>query len=213
MEFTQLLQIVGDEPVFETGLLLAGRVDPADVRRQLSRWCAAGRLIQLRRGLYMLAPPFQKVKPHPFVIANAMVRGSYVSCQSALAHYGNIPEVVPAVTSVGAARPSRRRTPLGDFLFHHLKPALMHGYRRLALGGGQHAFVATPAKALLDLIHLQPGGDTAEYLAELRLQELERLDLAEVQRLADRSGRPKLKRAARRLAAWAGELSEEYETV
>ncbi|MFH1314516.1 MAG: type IV toxin-antitoxin system AbiEi family antitoxin domain-containing protein, partial [Candidatus Eisenbacteria bacterium] len=78
MEFLELIEIVGDEPVFETGLLLAGEVDPADVRRQLSRWTKAGRLYQLRRGLYALAPPFQKVKPHPFLIANRMVRASYV---------------------------------------------------------------------------------------------------------------------------------------
>jgi len=44
MEFTRLIEIVGDESVFETGLLLAGEVDPNDVRRQLSRWVKAGRL-------------------------------------------------------------------------------------------------------------------------------------------------------------------------
>ncbi|MGQ9767067.1 MAG: type IV toxin-antitoxin system AbiEi family antitoxin domain-containing protein, partial [Anaerolineae bacterium] len=104
MEFSRLLTIIGEEPLFETGLLLAGEVDPNDVRRQLSRWVKAGRLYQLRRGLYALAPPFQKVKPHPFVVANRMARGSYVSLQAALAHYGLIPEAVPAVTSVTTAR-------------------------------------------------------------------------------------------------------------
>ena len=82
MKFDRLLEIVSKEPVFETGLLLAGDVAPADVRRQLSRWTASGRLYQLRRGLYALAPLYQKVKPHPFLIANRMVRGSYVSLQS-----------------------------------------------------------------------------------------------------------------------------------
>ena len=62
MEFTYLLEIVGDEPVFGTALLLAGDVDADDVRRQLSRWVSAGRLYQLRRGLYALAPPFQRAK-------------------------------------------------------------------------------------------------------------------------------------------------------
>ncbi|NJL27260.1 MAG: type IV toxin-antitoxin system AbiEi family antitoxin domain-containing protein, partial [Thermoanaerobaculia bacterium] len=38
-------------------------------RRQISRWVEAGRLYQLRRGLYALAPPFQKTKPHPFLVA------------------------------------------------------------------------------------------------------------------------------------------------
>ena len=83
MEFAQLLEIVGDEPVFNTGLLLAGDVNPTDVARQVSRWTKAGLLYQLRRGVYALAPPHQKVKPHPFLVANRMVRGSYVSLQSA----------------------------------------------------------------------------------------------------------------------------------
>ncbi len=39
----RLIEIVGDEPVFETGLLLAGDVDRANVRRQLSRWTSVKR--------------------------------------------------------------------------------------------------------------------------------------------------------------------------
>jgi predicted transcriptional regulator of viral defense system len=125
MEFARLIEIVGHEPIFETGLLLAGEVNPANVHRQLSRWTKAGRLYQLRRGLYALAPLFQKVKPHPFVVANRMVRGSYVSCQSALAHYGLIPEQVPVVTSVTTGRPARWETPLGVYEFHHIKTDLL----------------------------------------------------------------------------------------
>ena len=196
MEFAELVEIVGDEPVFETGLLLAGDVNPADVRRQLSRWTQAGRLYQLRRGLYALAPPFQKVKPHPFLVANRLVRGSYVSCQSALAYYGLIPEYMPVTTSVttGARRPWD--TPLGSYEFRHIQIKLLHGYRLIEVGGGQRAFVATPEKALLDLVYLQPGGDAPDYLRELRLQNLDRLNLAELDRLAERIGSPKLQRAA-----------------
>ena len=43
MRFDDLLAVGADEPVFETGLLLAGDRDPGDIRRQLSRWVAAGR--------------------------------------------------------------------------------------------------------------------------------------------------------------------------
>ncbi|MCI0690832.1 hypothetical protein L0337_02375 [candidate division KSB1 bacterium] len=213
MEFTNLVKIAGDEPAFETGLLLAGEVDPADVRRQLSRWTNAGRLYQLRRGLYALAPPFQKVKPHPFVIANFMVRGSYVSCQSVLAHYGLIPEYVPVITSVTAGRPARWETPLGNFEFRHLKINLLRGYRLIDVGEGQKAFVATAEKALLDLIHLQPEADSPAYLRELRLQNLERLNLNELRRLAVFSGKPKLQRAAEFVAELATAEVQEYETL
>jgi len=213
MDFANLVKLVGDEPAFETALLLAGEVDARDVRRQLSRWSKTGRLYQLRRGLYTLAPPFQKVKPHPFVLANRMARGSYISCQSALAHYGLIPEYVPVIVSVTTARPGRWETPLGIFEFHHIKTDWLRGYRLIELGGGQKASVASPEKALLDLIHLHPGGDSPQYLRELRPQNLERLDLDELQRLAELASRPKLKRAANFIVELARTDALEYEAL
>jgi len=210
MEFNELLEIVGDEPVFETGLLLAGSVDHVDVRRQLSRWVKAGRVFQLRRGLYALAPPFQRVKPHPFLIANRMVRGSYVSVQSALAHYSLIPESVPVVTSVTTGRSGRWDTPLGAFEFRHIKTELFRGYRLLDLGLGQKAYVATPEKALLDLIYLEPGGDSPDYLRELRLQHLHQVNVGELRKQAALMDSPKLMRAAEFVADLTRAEVEEY---
>jgi hypothetical protein len=66
MNFTNLLNAIDGEPLFETGLLLVGAVNPNDVRRQLSRWTAAGKVYQLRRGLYALLPPTRKRGPTPF---------------------------------------------------------------------------------------------------------------------------------------------------
>ena len=204
MQFASLLAAVGDEPLFETGFLLAGDVDPADVRRQLSRWVASGQIVQLRRGLYALAPPHRKTEPHPFLAANRLVRGSYVSLQSALAHHGLIPEHVPVVTSVTTGRPQHRENPFGSFEYHHCSPARLTGYRVEKLGGGQEALVATPAKALGDLIRLVPGADSVAYLSELRLTNLEKLGPVEL--LGPTVGdQPKLRRAFRLLAALSAE--------
>ena len=100
MEFERLLELVGDEPVFETALLLAGNVNPDSVRLQLTRWTNSGRVYQLRRSLYAVAPPYQKVKPNPFLIANRMQRASYVSGHSALSFSGLIPDIVPTTFSI-----------------------------------------------------------------------------------------------------------------
>jgi predicted transcriptional regulator of viral defense system len=213
MDFGRLLELVGDAPVFESALLMAGDVEPAQVYLQLSRWTTAGRVYQLRRGLYALAPPFQKVKPHPFVIANRMVRASYVSCQSALAHYGMIPEYVPTTVSVTTARPTRWETPLGVYEFHHIKPSLLRGYRLTGLGGGQQAFIAKPEKALLDWIYLQPGSDSPAYIRELRLQNLENLDLNELHRQAEYFSIPKIKRAEGFIAEVVRAEIQEYESL
>lgn len=213
MEFERLLEIVGDEPVFETGLLLAGDVNPANVRRQLSRWVKAGRLFQLRRGLYVLAPPFQKVRPHTFLLANRLKPSSYVSLQSALAFYSLIPEAVPLTTSVTTARPARWQTALGSYLFRHITHELFFGYGRAEVSPDQWAFVAWPEKALLDLVYLQPGGDSPHYLQELRLQNLERLDLDRLQQVAVKASKPKLQRAAQAIVELARAEATEYEEL
>lgn len=205
MDFRKLVATVGDEPVFETGLLLAGGSDPNSVRRQLSRWTRDGRTVQLRRGLYALAPPWRRREPHLFLAANRIVPGSYVSGLSALAFAHAIPEYVPETTSVGPGRPHIRQSALGRFSFRHLKPQLRFGYRNLDLGNDQYALVATPEKALLDLIYLQPGGDDTAYLVELRV-EYELLCLQTLTALAARTTSPKLVRAARRICALARQL-------
>jgi predicted transcriptional regulator of viral defense system len=210
MDFAELLAIVDDEPVFESGLLLACDGNPNNIRRQLSRWVRAGRIYQLRRGVYSLAPPYQKVKPHPFVVANRMVPASYVSCQSALAHYNLIPEYVPVVISVTTVRPARWTTPLGTYIYRHVRPGLFSGYRQLSFGPAQVAFVARPEKALLDLLYLTPQSDRPAYLSELRLQNLFELHLEELHRLAGLFNRPKMYRAVDVIERLAQEEREEF---
>ena len=202
MQFHELLDIVEDEPVFETGFLVAGRSREPGLPAQLSRWCGSGKLLRIRRGLFALAPPYRKVIPHPFLVADRLVPGSYVSGLSALAFANAIPEFVPEVTSCGPGRPHIRETPLGRYSFRYLKPALRSGYRLVDLGGDQMAFVASPEKALLDLVHLQPGGDDPAWIDGLRLN-IEALSTDRIEGMAVLTERPKLIRAAlyvRRLA-------------
>ena len=213
MEFNALLRLIGDAPAFESSFLMAGNVRPENIRLQLTRWTKAGKLYQLRRGLYCIAPPYQKAKPHPFVLANLIQPASYVSVQSALAHYGLIPDTVHATVSVTAGRPERRETPLGIFEFRHIRPEYLHGYRMADLSGNERALVAMPEKALLDLVYLQPEGDSPNYLNELRLQNLEILDLDELHRQAELFHSPKLRRAVGIIARLAQNGTKEYEPL
>jgi predicted transcriptional regulator of viral defense system len=212
MEFDSLLKLVGSDPDFASSLLLAGNVTPQQVRLQLSRWVNSKRILQLRRGLYAVAPPYQKTPLHPFQVANHLQRASYVSLQSALAYYELIPDTVNTTVSVSTGRPEHLETPLGGFEFRHVKPGLLFGYQMVDLGG-QSALVATPEKALLDLIYLQPGGESEAYLQELRLQNLERLDLNRLKQYAGMFGTPKLHTAAERISQLAQHESVIYEEL
>jgi hypothetical protein len=90
---------------------------------------------------------------------------------------------------------------------------LFYGIEYRLLVNDEYAYVATPEKALLDLVHFRPQGDSREYIESLRLQNLEILDIERLHRLAERAGKPKLKRAASVIEAIARREAEEYEPL
>jgi predicted transcriptional regulator of viral defense system len=197
MNWKELLTIARDNPVFPSSLLLAGRGSAGAVRRQLDRWVKSGRLLQLRRGVYAVAPPYRTEAPHPFLAANHLRKPSYVSLQSALSHYGMIPEFVPVTTSVTTGRPEELETSLGRFLFRHVKKLAFFGYTPKEISRGQPVFLASPEKALLDLFYLTPGSDSLAYLEELRFEPNDRFDWHVLHMHAERIGSQKLKRAVK----------------
>lgn len=197
MKWHDLLVKVANEPVFTAGFLSSGTTRLADVRLQLSRWTRAGKLIQLRRGVYTLADPYRKIQPEPFLLANALKPASYVSLQSALAYHGMIPEYVPVVTSVTTGRPEEVETQLGRFLYRHVKTSWFFGCRRVELASGQAAFVAQPEKALLDLAYLTPDAASEDYWQQLRLQNLQSLNMEQIGDWAGQEGGRKLKQVVR----------------
>lgn len=198
-------------PLFESGLLYAGADSPQHVQRQLADWTRAGKVIQLRRGLYTLADPYQSEKPHSYIIANHLVQGSYVSLQMALSHYDLIPEHVAVVTSVTTGRPGKWQNPYGTFSFQHIQPALFFGFQYRQVTHAQWAYVATAEKALLDLIYLTPHGERADYIQALRLQNLDQLDVERLAGYVMQAQKAKLHRALPHIMAEIEREQMDYE--
>ncbi len=123
-----------------------------------------------------------------------------------------IPEYLPVTTSVTTGRPYHWETTLGIFDFRHIQVDFFDGYRLVDLGKRQQAFIARPEKALLDLIYLEPRGETLDYVVELRLSNLDQLDWQLLKHLANRIEKPKLLRAIAALQKLAG-VEEEYESL
>ena len=169
MKFDELIACIPSHGVFRTGHLLAGQASPASVGRQLDRWCKSGRVLQLRRGVYAVNATYVKQAPHPFLVASLLRRASYVSLQSALSHYGMIPEYVPTTTSITTGRPERFDTPLGRFEFRHTAKQRFNGFHEIEIAPGQPILIASPEKALVDLLYLTAGSDAEAWLRELRV--------------------------------------------
>jgi predicted transcriptional regulator of viral defense system len=66
----------------------------------VNRAMKAGELIRLRRGLYMLADKYRSQPCHPYMLAQVLVPGGYVSLESALSFHGWIPEAVYTTASI-----------------------------------------------------------------------------------------------------------------
>lgn len=122
----------------------------------VKRAMQAGALVKIRRGQYVLADKYRKHPVHPYQLAQAIVVGSYISMESALAFHGWIPEAVFTVVSVIPMRKSNEldHPKFGRFSFHPLavhKLAFLVGVERRTVGN-QSMLVAKPLRALLDLV-------------------------------------------------------------
>jgi hypothetical protein len=125
-------------------------------RKQLVfRAAAAGDIVRLKPGLFVLRREYRKSELHPFAIAAMLHAPSHVSLESALAHHGLIPEAVQQVSSVTADRNRSFRTPNGLYSFCRV-PARdpRAGVEAVRLGRRDWAFIASPLRALADLIYL-----------------------------------------------------------
>lgn len=213
MRYAQLLDIVGEEAVFETPLLTAGKVSPYQAQRRLTDWSKSGKVKPLRRGLYVLPRSVRTVEPHPFVIANRLVAGSYVSLEMALSYYSLIPEHVAVITSVTTGRPGKWQNEFGRFYYRHIHPRYFFGMEYRLITNNQYAYVAYPEKALLDFIYLRKSGDSADFIQSLRLQNLDQLDLDRLWQFTHRFNRPKLYRAVTIVVQLVETEAIEYEVL
>ena len=178
MRYIELVEKIG-----RTGLIRPRDIPffgkPSTIRPQLSKWKQQGKLIELRKGFYIL---LSRIKPAPplFYLANALLFPSYVSLQSALSYYGFIPEAVFAITSVSTRRTRKFSTPLGTFIYRKIKQELFWGYSKVNFGEF-NALVAVPEKALLDTVYI-----THENLDSLRLQNLEDLNKEKLEKMLEK---------------------------
>ena len=158
MDFNQFRKNYSGYPFIKAQEVLASVPKVTQpMRNQLTRWKKNGLLIQLRRGIYILNENDRKVFPSRFFFANQIMWPSYVSLESALGHYGLIPEAVKDVTSVTSKKTVRFKNKTGEFIYQHIKSEAFRGYRSFKDEAGLDVFIAEPEKAVVDFFYLNLG--------------------------------------------------------
>lgn len=117
----------------------------------------AGEIIRLRRNLFVVNPEETGLPLSSGLIANHLLAPSYVSMQTALRYYGLIPEAVYAIQSMTFKAVKEFNTPVGNYCYYHIsRETYPIGITQIKEGNSVY-IMATPEKALCDLIANQPG--------------------------------------------------------
>lgn len=112
-----------------------------------------GVLIHVKRGVYLVGPPYGKGACDPFEIAETLYGPSYISFESALSFHGWIPEAVYVTTSACAKRSKMIETGMGNFRYSHT-PASHFFMNVERHANGESAFLmAEPWKAIGDMLY------------------------------------------------------------
>lgn len=141
-------------PYFETKelRLVLGAEFTSTTLVNLKNWVNKGHLIMLRRGLYVMSELRDKVDAMAF--ATKLYAPSYVSLETALSHYGIIPEAVFTTTSVTTRKTKSFSTPLGTYSYQKIKREAFGGFETV-LREGASFNLAAPEKAVVDFLYLK----------------------------------------------------------
>ncbi len=127
---------------------------------------AAGLIEPIKKGLYIAGRSIGSQRPESALIANHILGPSYVSMESALSHYGLIPEKVFAVTSMTTKASRKFATQIGLYTYTYLPlPYFAFGLSIVTFSKDQKAMMATAEKALCDKIVATSGINLRSQLA------------------------------------------------
>lgn len=170
-------QLLGDESA------AAGTIQTG-----LYRWMKAGKIIQLKKGVYMTRRFFEIHRADadfaPMVSA-ILIPQSYLSLEYILQRNGVLTEVTYPVSAVTLKQTRVFENQLGTFTYRNIKADLYQGFT-ISNYQGIPIAQASPVKALFDFLYLRPwrggrrgtGYDLAEEL-RLNLEDFTEKDQTE----------------------------------
>lgn len=140
-------------------------------------------IIRLKRGLYVLNPKHSHKTLSNELIANHIYSPSYVSLSSALRYYGLIPEAVYTTQSMTIKHSRNFQTPIGNYNYKSIAKEVFPIGVRSVIKDGYAFLIASPEKALCDLIACSPKVNLRYFKdVETYLQEDIRLNMEEFYR-------------------------------
>ena len=138
-------------------------IENATIDTYISRFLTRNDIIQLKNGLYTTADFFNKNRgdiSYSFYLANILRTPSYVSSWTALQYYNLTTESIHTITSITPKVTRTYKTRAGTFAYQSAQKELFADFSLVkgepsAPTGKFDFFIASPAKALFDLLYFK----------------------------------------------------------
>jgi predicted transcriptional regulator of viral defense system len=134
------------------------QIPVATIRTALYRWMKDGRLIKLKKGLYMSQRFFELHRSDldfAPAVSTVLLPQSYVSMEYVLQRNSILAEVTYPVSSITLKQTRVIENKLGTFAFHNIKESLFFGFE-LSDYFGILVSQAKVTKALFDYLYFRP---------------------------------------------------------
>ena len=126
-------------------------------KANISYWLKEGKLIALKRGIYLLKERYQ-TEPEKALyleyLSNLLLKPSYLSLEYVMAKYALLSEPVNAFTCMTTTTTRTVKNQLAFFRYYSIAPELFVGYK-VKYFSGAPIWEATKEKAIFDFIYLR----------------------------------------------------------
>jgi len=196
----KIISLVAKMPYFGLENLSIAEKNKEYLKILLSRYEKKGRLIRLKKSLYVSADYLDNLEKKDLLslytefTANLIYSPSYLSLEYVLYEYNILSEIPKNFTSVSLKKTIHLKNNLGDFFYHKITQRLFLGFESFSKGNFV-VFKASRAKALFDYLYLrQDLLINPEAIEELRLNlnNLTKGDLREIKKYLKIEGSKKM---------------------
>lgn len=169
-------QIVASEEIYKEA---EGIWDQQQAKKLITKLVGNGWLIRIKRGLYAISDFSNRgfLSLSPYIVANLLVRDSYVSFESALSCYGMFDQLTNKVISISKSRYKTVQLDSAEYSFVNVKDHFYFGWQEVTIDN-KTARIATAEKALIDIIHFHKSKYSVDLVIEKLKEHRESLDLA-----------------------------------
>jgi len=150
-------------------------------RNLVSKLVRNGWLVRIKKGTYYITTLESRgtFNISNFIISQVLSVDSYISCESALQHYGMFDQHLKTVTSVSLKKISKKEIQGTTFEFITTSKENFYGWREFKMDG-RLVKIATIEKAILDILNFKRTISSVDLVLEKLIDYKDSIDIAKI---------------------------------